>query len=483
MVGRAQLNAAQAHAFDSDDTLNRAKVVKVSLDVANAAFGTYLKFYREGRYARSAAGLQRRIAWLGGDVAKQASLYDDAFTTWSATTSNMSLIQLANELDNKLLLAPNFDTCVHLPPSVLAVADLMRMRVSGKVDKSLTLDELRAQRSRFGNKAALHDYLVAVWYLEIDHRPEQALALLPPAPDTSPDYFGLSQQIVRGLAFEASGRSDKARDLWTHLITLAKFPLQREALELALAINFEQVGIVERAFVDHSPIQDIGIRAILLQHAASANLLRTQAKIKAVDSPLREMALYTLLYKELTRARYTGFIADLALVSGLPSRALEPFTSPDSTNDEGYVCPSARELAVMLQHNPGASKGLNCLAEFVRRNPPAYPRLIGEATARRCPPPRTGEVPVSAPLGCGPSQFGGKAYERISSYLRVMDDARAPSDDRAYALYRAINCFAPAGYSNCGGNDIPKRNRRLWFKRLKSGYPNSQWAQSLRYYW
>lgn len=65
MVGRAQLNAAQANVFDNDSpTPSRARVTKVSLDAANTVFRTYLKVYPQGRYATSATGLLRRVAWL-----------------------------------------------------------------------------------------------------------------------------------------------------------------------------------------------------------------------------------------------------------------------------------------------------------------------------------------------------------------------------------------------------------------------------------
>ncbi|UEP25917.1 hypothetical protein LL999_28945 [Burkholderia ambifaria] len=488
MAGRAQLNAAQANAFDNDNpTPSRARVTKVSLDAANTVFRTYLKVYPQGRYAVSANGLLRRVAWLGGDVAQQADIYGHALARWSPATSNVPLIQLANELDSKLLFGSELDARQIQSPTVLATVDLLRMRTPENSESSrgkpLTLDDLQAQKPRFANAPALYDYLLATWYVQIGRKPDAALALLPPTPAAPLDYFGLSQQALRAFALEDSGQGDKARQLWRDLIPLAKLRFQREALELALAINLEQAGLVNDVFADDSLVQNAAIRAVLLQHTANADLLRTQAQNQAAGAALRDTALYTLLYKELTRAHYADFIAATALVSGAPAAPLKPFIASGARNDDGYVCPSAREIAAALQQNPADAKGLNCLADFVRLHPPAaglegdavppWMRNASAAAATRVPPT----------LGGAPSQFAGKPYERMSSYVTVIADAQASPNDRAYALYRAINCYAPGGTNECGGKDVPKNVRKRWFDTLKTAYPGTPWAQKLRYYW
>ncbi|HDR9510323.1 hypothetical protein C5615_28980 [Burkholderia cepacia] len=488
MAGRAQLNAAQANVFDNDSpTPSRARVTKVSLDAANTVFRTYLNVYPQGRYAVSASGLLRRVAWLGGNVTQQADLYGNALARWSPKTSNVPLMQLANELDSKLLFGSELDARQIQSPTVLATVDLLRMRTSDSSDasrsKPLTLDDLQAQKPRFANAPALYDYLLATWYVQIGHKPDAALELLPQTPAVPLDYFGLSQQTLRAFALEDSGQPDKARQLWRDLIPLARFRFQREALELALAINLEQAGLVNDVFADDSPVQNAALRAILLQRSASADLLRAQAQNQATGGALRDTALYTLLYKELTRSHYADFIADAALVSGTPADPLKPFIAPGARNEDGYTCPSARDIAATLQQTPGDAKGLNCLADFARLHPPAaglegdpvplWIRNASSTTATRVPPT----------LGASPSQFAGKPYERMSSYVTVMADAQANPNDRAYAFYRAIKCYAPSGSNDCGGKDVPKNTRKRWFDTLKATYPGSPWAQKLRYYW
>jgi hypothetical protein len=483
MAGRAQLNAAQAHAFDNDSpTPSRERVTKVSLDAANTAFRAYLRVYPQGRYAVSASGLQRRVAWLGGNTARQADLYDRAFAHWSPAASNVPLMQLANELDSKLLLDPALNPDQIHSPTVLATVDLMRMRTSGSddtsKDKPLALDELQAQKPRFAGAPALHDYLLATWYVYVGHKPDAALGVLPQTPGAPLNYFNLSQQTLRAFALEDSGQGDKARQLWRDLIPLAKFRFQREALELALAINLEQAGLVDEAFADDSLVQNAAIRAVLLQRTANANLLRAQAQNKSASGALRNVALYALLYKELTRGHYADFISDAALVPNTPSAALKPFTLPGVKNDDGYTCPSARDIAATLQQNPGDAKGLNCLADFVRLHPSDV-SLEDTSTPSRS----AGATRTPPTLGSAPTQFKGAPYERMPSYAAVMDNAQANPNDRAYALFRAINCYAPSGSSDCGGKEVPKSVRKHWFNTLKSSYPGSQWAQTLKYYW
>lgn len=488
MAGRAQLNAAQANVFDNDGpTPSRGRVTKVSLDAANTVFRTYLKVYPQGRYATSATGLLRRVAWLGGNVTQQADLYGHALARWSPATSNVPLIQLANELDSKLLFGADFDPSQIQSPTVLATIDLLNMRTSNSSDssrsKSLTLDDLQAQKPRFANAPALYDYLLATWYVQIGHKPDAALALLPQTPAEPLDYFGLSQQALRGFALEDSGQTDKARQLWRDLIPLAKFRFQRLALELALAINLEQAGLVNDAFADDSPVQNAAIRAVLLQRSANADLLRAQAQNQAAGGAMRDTALYTLLYKELTRSHYAEFIADAALVSGKPADPLKPFIAAGAKNEDAYTCPSAHDIATALQQNPADAKGLNCLADFVRLHPPApglendpVPMWIRNAST-------TAATRIPPTLGAGPSQFAGKPYERMSSYVTVMADAQANPNDRAYAYYRAIKCYAPGGSNECGGKDVPKNVRKRWFDTLKASYAGTPWAQKLRYYW
>ena len=79
MLGRVPLNQAQATAFDEFGLLKTEKVDGAALKDADAAFQAYLKAYPTGRYAASARGLLRRVAWLGGEPKQMGADYAWAF--------------------------------------------------------------------------------------------------------------------------------------------------------------------------------------------------------------------------------------------------------------------------------------------------------------------------------------------------------------------------------------------------------------------
>jgi hypothetical protein len=77
----------------------------------------------------------------------------------------------------------------------------------------------------------------------------------------------------------------------------------------------------------------------------------------------------------------------------------------------------------------------------------------------------------------------GKPFSRGEIYKKLIADPSTPDRDRAYALYRAVNCYGPSGHNACGGKDVELSQRKAWFKMLKSQYGATSWAQSLQYYW
>ncbi len=86
-------------------------------------------------------------------------------------------------------------------------------------------------------------------------------------------------------------------------------------------------------------------------------------------------------------------------------------------------------------------------------------------------------------LGSTASDFKGETFSRLDGYKQVIANAKAPKNDKAYALFRAINCYAPAGYNSCGGQDVEPAVRKAWFRQLKTGFGDTQRGKSLQYYW
>ena len=65
----------------------------------------------------------------------------------------------------------------------------------------------------------------------------------------------------------------------------------------------------------------------------------------------------------------------------------------------------------------------------------------------------------------------------------ICRDPRAEPEDKSFALYRAVMCYSPSGYNDCGGKEVEPAQRKAWFNQLKTDYRGGPWAQRLKYYW
>lgn len=486
MVARNALNAAQVNAFDDSGFVKLDNVDQAQLKAAEAGFNAYLAVYPQGLYAASAHGLLRRVYWLMNDQERLAGAYGELVGN-SALSAEQAL-SLAQEADNKLLTGA--DPTKLKDPLLLAVVDLMAMRQSGDAQqaKPFPLATLESQQPLFTSHQALYVYLTAAFHFYVEKNAKNTLAALPEVDADKPlsTYLAFSAATLRGLALEGSGETAKARELWSKLVPLASLPLARPALELALAGNQERAHQVDAVFAPDSLIQSAEIRTLLLRKAAGPALLRQQIKTPSAPQEQRDTALFVLLYKDLTRGHYQDFAGDLTLVPlpDHPSIADElaytyfggkadfsAFTKPANAgneSDSGYACPLLEKVAARLAQNKKDPQGLNCLGEFIRASFDFSP---------------LDQMPSGDTLGAAASDFDGKVFSRLNGYMTIIGDAKANRKDKAYALYRAINCFAPSGNNGCGSQDISKDQRQKWFKALKSHYADTPWSASLQYYW
>jgi hypothetical protein len=477
MVARTLLNDAQQNAFDEygtrKDNLDPAPYAKVA-----QAFEQYLNAYPKGTYALSAKGLLRRVHWLGGESDKLAGDYVWQLTKADDQQRNGSMDALIQEVDNKLLITSSGNLAT---PLLTATNDLMLMRPDGSA--KLTREQLLAQKDVFAEQPALFDYLQAVFAFYIEHNPGEALKSLPKDVPASLDYFTFSQQTLRGLALEASNDLPSAQALWLKLLPLAKQPLQREQLELALAINYEHSGQLAKVFAADSPIQSAQVRLILLSKVADRELLQQQIT-QGISANEKATAQFVLLYKDLLRGQYADFAQDLKALPQKPAddklgtslgyvygagQSLQLFRWNGDKAESSYSCPSIADTAAALQANSKDPKGLNCLGEFILRN-----GLDSMPLDQR---------PAAPQLASSEPGFKGEVFSRLDGYQSVIANNAAPRDDKAYALYRAINCYAPSGYNSCGGKDVAPSVRKGWFRQLKSTYAQTSWGKSLQYYW
>lgn len=476
MTARTSLNQAQAEAFDEYGMPQREHVDKSALSDAEEGFLSYLKHYPQGDYVASARGLLRRVHWLANDDAKLAEDFTWQFTEATDAQRNVSVDELVEEADLKLLMVGNKAAN---SPMLQVVSDLMAMRAH--TPPLLSREDLDKQKSTFATEPALFDFLQASYALYVEHQPDAALKHLPADVPSSLDYFAFSQQTLRALALEAKQDWRAAEALWLQLLPLAKQPLQRDQLELALAMNYERSGQLAKVFAADSPISAKQVRYILLRNVAGPDLLRQQIA-NASDPIERQSAQFVLLYKDLLRGQYATFADDLKQASlsddklgtslgytYTSGQTLKLFQWNGDKAESGYACPSIAQTAATLQDDAKNPHALNCFGEFILRNgldgmPLEQPRAAGS-------------------LGSTDSDFKGETFSRLDGYKQVIANAKAPKTDKAYALFRAINCYAPAGYNSCGGEDVASAVRKAWFRQLKTGFADTQWGKSLQYYW
>ena len=318
MKGRVFLNSAQQDAFDDMGFPNNEKIDMASLQAAESAFNSYLTDYPQGQYTASAKGLLRRVYWLMNDQKRLAQSYAYWFEH-PTKEANISSNQLVQEIDNKLLLstsnADNIDD-----PQLLAIIDLMLMRQRNNDDSRppFTLAQLQAQQARFAKQPALYTYLLGAYALYVEKDADKTLTILSKEPtDKALDYLAFSQQTLRGFALESNEQWTQAEQLWLKLLPLAKQPLQRQQLELALAMNYERNEKLAQIFAHNSLIKTPMVREILLRNVAGPALLRQQVG-KPASAQEHDVALFTLLYKDLTHGFYADFLSD---VKQLPEKA------------------------------------------------------------------------------------------------------------------------------------------------------------------
>jgi len=480
MLGRVELNNAQVSAFDEYGSKKETPIDPQLIARAEAGLLDYLHDYPNGAYSASARGLLRRVYWLGGNKAKLIATYVALFAPGNAAPG-LEDSALADELDTKLL--PAIKPADTSDPTLLAVLDLAAMRGSDSGSDGgtpISLAELQAQRPSFAANPALFDYLLAAHAWFVEARPAEVLRLIPDATQQKRfSYLQFSRQMLRGIALDAV-KDRNARGFWLDLLPGASLPYQRPAVELALALHDERTGALGRVFEPGSPVRDPVVREILLANVAGPPLLRQQARDAAAPLHEREVALFTLLFKEVTRGPQRDFVADLAMMPASAAAAtgsLDPLAAEHpwlgvfthGTASKDYACPSLKETATQLAAAPRGSKARLCLADFVRLNGFDQYSLDSQ--------------PPKDELGGTPSLFPGAVFSRLELYKAIIADPAAAPSDKAYALYRAVNCYGPSGNNSCGGVEVEPAQRKAWFLRLKKDYATTSWAREQRYFW
>jgi hypothetical protein len=362
----------------------------------------------------------------------------------------------------------------------------------GRYHSPLSISELQRQKPSFAAQMPLYEYLLAAHAFYVENKPGDVLRMIPDAArQSSFSHVQFSRQMLRGMALEAV-KDQNALPFWTQMLPGANAANERSVLELAIAYHEERAGEVRKVFSAASPVHYPYLREVLLANIADADLLRTQAKNTNAPQRERDLALFTLLYKETARNDAANFLKDLALVpanapaSGYymldnntniyvaPGEEQQLSTIPlgvflHDKKDASFGCPGLLASEQQLSQDPDNPTARLCVAEFMRLNQSVMPQAETTTPADE--------------LGGTPSLFPGGKFVRMDTYTSVLVNPKSGRNDKAFALYRAVNCYGPSGNNACGGKDVPPAQRKAWFTTLKRDYAGTRWANAQKYFW
>ncbi len=484
MVMRTHLNLAMKDAKDEYGDEDVAKSDKAALGNAMKQAQAYLSAYPQGRYTSSTKGLFRRIHWMSGDLPALRDAYSEAM---ASTSTLPELEALVNEIDLSLLSAnayrnqPAYQD--QAQPELLFVNALRGLRPTYERPRDwqdAQLDDAILQLQAAG-KTEQATYLKAYSFF-LDKQFEQALALPFPPLGQEASTLAFSHQMLRIRAWQGMKAFDKAEQA---LMTLVASPLgqaQQAFVENVLADHWVRTGNTAAIFQPDSPITQLRIRTAVLKQEAEPALLRQQVK-QGPSAAERQIALHTLLVRDLIANNHANFLQDVALIPADYKEVVPPTEAPwqpvpngdvrlsafrwsGEGTPQGYHCRDLAQTLGTLVQRPDDGHALNCLGEYLRNQDPH----IDLWQDREQVWGMKQEESATAP-------------SRLALYQAVMANPKAEPEDKSYALYRAIQCYAPSGYNSCDSQEIPKRTRQAWFNTLKQRYGNSVWARSLKYYW
>lgn len=481
MLFRNALNQITENATDEYGMFDSAKGNRAAAAQALVRGEEYLSSFPSGQYAASVQGLYRRINWFTGDYNKLAFNAEQAISRASTPESLQSLI---SELDVLLLgnayLKPPFIGESN-SPQVTFTQVLKRLRETYQTQDAATLvttEELESYKPAFEKAGMLAEwrYLQEAWLYYVKKDYAAVLKNAGPEEATDKSTLAFSRKVLNGMALQSLNQWPQAETLWRQLMTADLTPVQQQYLQYQLAKTLAFQGKLDDIFAPASPVINLAYRSAVLKMLASKNLLRKQ--VETGESPEEQIiALHTLLAKELITGDYKGYLQDkprVNVVKPIVSEALSDvnlfdFSWDGSKAEAGYICRQLDATVTVLAERPKDARALNCLGEYFRtsglmvRNNDTY-GLLQDLTK-----PAT--------------QYTAKPVSRLMNYQRVIAMADAPPEDKSYALYRAVMCYAPSGYNDCDEQEIDKGERKEWFQQLKSDYRGNQWESRLNYYW
>ncbi|WMY76065.1 hypothetical protein RHD99_09065 [Buttiauxella selenatireducens] len=484
MLIRNALNKSSQNATGEYGDFDVDKIDRESAMQAGQWTQNYLQHWPEGLYAASATGLLRRINWYLQDWDSLGKQYEQVLTT---SKDAHSLVALITENDSKLQSKDftwNTSYFLSAPEApLLTFTQTLRLMRNMKCDgrqPCVNPEYLSQIKPIFEHSSTLaywqyldlmRSYLTQD-YTRVIHQIKPVTALPPN------DILTFSNQVLYGNALMALNQWSEARMHWSALLTSSKDVEQQQFLQSQLAATLIGAGQTEVIFAPDSLVTSLRYRSIVLKTRATPALLRQQIS-DAPNDEERTIALHSLLMRDLIEGNYSDWLLDKKRVSNITHPAIgEAFSDVDlsvfdwlgAAPEKGYFCKSLEQTVSALSKNSHDSHALNCLGEFFRTTDAKIDLWKdGEGNAS------LGDVTLGNEVKTQPS--------RQDYYEEIITNEKSEPEDKSYALYRAVMCYSPSGYNDCGGKEVDKLKRKGWFTQLKTQYPGSPWAQELRYYW
>ncbi len=480
MLMRTALNKSSQNSMGEYGDFTIDRIDRPAAEQAQKAAQAYLQRWPEGRYADSTRGMLRRINWYLQAWPQLAGLYEQQF---QQAADAGALRGLVIEYDNVYGMQFNGRAVREAFPDapLISYIELLRaLRLNSDEKPTLTQDDLNSSKPAFeqrGKLALWRNLQLNLWQATDNNA--AILQAVKPAEQLPPhDILAFSEQVLYGEALMAQKQWPAARDFWLKLLKLSQDAEQQQYVQAKLAATLVFSGDTEAIFAADSAITNLRFRSRVLKTVASPERLRQQAS-QGPNNEERTIALHTLLVRDLTENRFSDWLKDRKLASAITHPVLgkafndvnlSAFDWNGDAAETGYVCRSLNETVHVLSQNANDAHALNCLGEFFRTSN-THVDLWKDSAGNDV---LETAIHRKAPYG----QFDRQAY-----YQQVIASPKAEPEDKSYALYRAIMCYAPSGMNECGGADVDKAQRKSWFSQLKTQYPGSPWAQKLKYYW
>ncbi len=480
MLMRTALNKSSQNSVGEYGDFDIARINHQDAAQAQTQAQAYLQRWPQGQYADSTRGMLRRINWYLQAWPQLAGLYEQAFET---SANAQQLRETVTEYDNVYGMQFYEQSVIEAFPDAPRVSyiELLRaLRLNSDKKPTLTQAQLDASKPVFDQSQHMplwRNLQLNLW-MAAGNYAAIVQAVTPAQQLSAHDTLAFSEQVLYGEALMGQKNWTAARDFWQQLLNVSKDNEQQQYVQAKLAATLVYSGDSAAIFAPGSAVTNLRFRSQVLKTQATPELLRQQA-IHGPNNEERTIALHTLLVRDLTENRFADWLNDRKLARAINQPVvgtafddvnLSVFDWNGDAAQAGYTCRSLNETVTVLSRKADDAHALNCLGEFFRTTQ-THVDLWKNSSGNDVL-----EVAITRQEPFG--QFDRQRY-----YQQVIASPTAEVEDKSFALYRAIMCYSPSGYNECGGEEVDKSQRKDWFTQLKTQYPGSPWAQKLKYYW